>query len=581
MAQQADQTDQIGGAAAGYRPAAAADGEGRRAASAATPPRPRPTQRGRCRPSRRSPSRARRRTPPPRQRRAGQSRGRAGRRARPTADSAVADKLRDIDHRQAVRPHRQPQGRPRGRRSVLQGARLQAALGRRRRRQRARQGGDRLSRAGRHRRPRSDRLSDAGFQIGGHRPTRWPRPSSSSPTAVLTYARHAQIGRIHFSRVGADIQFNLVAPEPAEVLAKLADAERRRRRRSTATIRRRPEFKALKDKLAELRKGALTPKAEEEKKPALVHVAEGKILRPGMKDARVIALRKRLNIAGDKDNPLYDDAVRDAVKTFQTEADLDVDGNLGPNTVRALNGEKQATRSASADPIDTVIVNMERWRWLPRDLGNPHVIVNVPDYTLDALQRRQGLLAHQDRRRQAGQGDADGQRGDEVHHRQSDLERAAVDHRERISAGAAAGPAGARPHRPQADAGRRTAPCISRSRRAPAMRSAASASTSPTSSWSTSTTRRTNICSRAKSAPTATAACACRTRSPTARSCCRWCCPKEHYTEARLREDVRRQRDQHQLPQADLGAPDLPDRLRRSRTASCNCARTSMAATPG
>ena len=111
-------------------------------------------------------------------------------------------------------------------------------------------------------------------------------------------------------------------------------------------------------------------------------VGEGKILRPGMKDARVVALRKRLNIAGDKDNPLYDDAVRDAVKTFQTEADLDVDGNLGPNTVRALNGEKKEAHRPSADPIDTIIVNMERWRWLPRDLGNPHVIVNVPDYRL-------------------------------------------------------------------------------------------------------------------------------------------------------------------------------------------------------
>ena len=167
-----------------------------------------------------------------------------------------------------------------------------------------------------------------------------------------------------------------------------------------------------------------------------------------MKDQRVVALRKRLDVAGDKDNPLYDDAVRDAVKTFQTEADIDVDGNLGPNTVRALNGEKQETHRASADPIDTIIVNMERWRWLPRDLGNPHVIVNVPDYTLDALQQRQGLLAHQDRGRQAGQGDADGQRGDEIHHRQPDLERAALDHRERIPAGAAARSAGARPHRP-------------------------------------------------------------------------------------------------------------------------------------
>ena len=45
--------------------------------------------------------------------------------------------------------------------------------------------------------------------------------------SVLTYARQAQIGRIHFSRVGADIEFKLVAPEPAKVLAKLADGKRR------------------------------------------------------------------------------------------------------------------------------------------------------------------------------------------------------------------------------------------------------------------------------------------------------------------------------------------------------------------
>jgi hypothetical protein len=39
-------------------------------------------------------------------------------------------------------------------------------------------------------------------------------------------------------------------------------------------------------------------------------VPDGKILGPGMKDARVVSLRKRLDIAGDKDNPLYDDEVR-------------------------------------------------------------------------------------------------------------------------------------------------------------------------------------------------------------------------------------------------------------------------------
>ena len=74
--------------------------------------------------------------------------------------------------------------------------------------------------------------------------------------SVLTYARQAQIGRIHFSRVGADIQFNLVAPEPAEVLAKLADASDAGKALDSYNPPQ-PEFKALKAKLAELRKGAL------------------------------------------------------------------------------------------------------------------------------------------------------------------------------------------------------------------------------------------------------------------------------------------------------------------------------------
>jgi L,D-transpeptidase YcbB len=200
--------------------------------------------------------------------------------------------------------------------------------------------------------------------------------------SALTFARQAQIGRIHYTRVSADIQFDLNAPDPANVLAKLADGND-----AGATLDGfnppQPEFKALRAKLAEVRGGKVADgKAEDKPAQPRVHVPEGKILRPGMKDARVASLRKRLDIAGDKDNQLYDDAVRDAVKTFQTESDIGVDGNLGPNTVRALNGEQKEAHRPSANPVDTIIVNMERWRWLPRDLGNPHVVVNIPDYSL-------------------------------------------------------------------------------------------------------------------------------------------------------------------------------------------------------
>ena len=161
-------------------------------------------------------------------------------------------------------------------------------MGERWRSRRARQGRDRLSRR---------RSTPIGLD-----PSDYPTPDFKSATtadaqaeaelkltaSVLTYARQAQIGRIHFSRVGADIEFKPVAPEPADVLAKLAEASD-----VAAALDGynppQPEFKALKEKLAELRKGALTPKAEEEKKPDLVRIGDGKTLHVGMKDPRVVA----------------------------------------------------------------------------------------------------------------------------------------------------------------------------------------------------------------------------------------------------------------------------------------------------
>jgi L,D-transpeptidase YcbB len=201
--------------------------------------------------------------------------------------------------------------------------------------------------------------------------------------AALTFARHAQIGRIHYTRVSPDILYELNAPESADVLAKLGDGSDAGKVLDAYNPPQ-AEFKALRAKLAELRKGPAPSETKTAEKPELprVHVPDGKILRPGMKDARVSALRKRLDVAGDKENPVYDDAVRDAVKAFQTENDINVDGDLGPNTVRTLNGERREARHSSADPTDLIIVNMERWRWAPRDLGNPHVVVNIPDYTL-------------------------------------------------------------------------------------------------------------------------------------------------------------------------------------------------------
>ena len=202
--------------------------------------------------------------------------------------------------------------------------------------------------------------------------------------AALTFARHAQTGRVSWTRVSSDISFKEEAPDPAQVLSKLSDGDDAAKVLDAYNPPQ-PEFKALREKLAELRSGGNDEKKIEVKPAApQVRVPEGKILRPGMKDERVIALRKRLDVAGDKNSPLYDDKVVEAVKAFQLSADLGSDGMLGPNTVRALNGQKVAEpkNRSLQNKIDTIVVNMERWRWYPRDLGDLHVIVNIPDFTL-------------------------------------------------------------------------------------------------------------------------------------------------------------------------------------------------------
>jgi L,D-transpeptidase YcbB len=43
------------------------------------------------------------------------------------------------------------------------------------------------------------------------------------------------------------------------------------------------------------------------------------------------------------------------------------------------------TKGENARQIETIVANMERWRWYPRDLGNAHVQVNLPDFTLKVM----------------------------------------------------------------------------------------------------------------------------------------------------------------------------------------------------
>jgi L,D-transpeptidase YcbB len=204
--------------------------------------------------------------------------------------------------------------------------------------------------------------------------------------SMLDYARHAQSGRMHWSQVSADIQYPEHPTDPAEVLANVTTAKDA----SAALDGYNPPqklYKELKAKLAELRGVSGGPIVQIEDGPVLRFTpARGK-KQPAieMEDDRVPQLRAKLGITENADDTHYDEKVAEAVRKFQAAAELKPTGVLDDRTVKAINSPKRDRQ------IDTVIVNMERWRWLPRDLGAPsigdaYVILNIPDYTLKVMQ---------------------------------------------------------------------------------------------------------------------------------------------------------------------------------------------------
>ena len=242
------------------------------------------------------------------------------------------------------------------------------------------------------------RLKDASSD--GLNPADYPVPdftAASNPDALadadlkltasmMDYARQAQSGRMHYSQVSGDIQYPEHPIDPSEVLANVTTSKDA----SAALDSYNPPqklYRELRAKLAQLRGQGDTPVVQIEDGPALKFTpARGK-KQPAvtMEDSRVPQLRAKLGITENADDTHYDARVAEAVRKFQEGADIKPTGVLDDRTVRAINSPKRDKQ------IDVVVANMERWRWLPRDLGaaaigNAYVILNIPDYTLKVMQ---------------------------------------------------------------------------------------------------------------------------------------------------------------------------------------------------
>lgn len=120
-------------------------------------------------------------------------------------------------------------------------------------------------------------------------------------------------------------------------------------------------------------------------------VPEGPTLRAGEQGSRVGRVRKRLRVTGDLSSDRseapdsFGTSLRDAVVGFQERHGLEPDGAVGPATRAALN-------VPAAERVQQLIVNMERWRWLPQDLGRRYVLVNIAGFRLRVVEEGDEVL---------------------------------------------------------------------------------------------------------------------------------------------------------------------------------------------
>ncbi|KPK48051.1 MAG: hypothetical protein AMJ84_13875 [Acidithiobacillales bacterium SM23_46] len=121
------------------------------------------------------------------------------------------------------------------------------------------------------------------------------------------------------------------------------------------------------------------------------NVAAGASIEPGMRDVRVPVLRARLRAEGDLrgitfGGDRYDERLAAAVRRFQQRHGLTADGIVGARTRAAMN-------VPVAERLAQIRRTMERWRWLPRSLGDPHVLVNTAGFELDVVDGQRSVLA--------------------------------------------------------------------------------------------------------------------------------------------------------------------------------------------
>lgn len=125
-----------------------------------------------------------------------------------------------------------------------------------------------------------------------------------------------------------------------------------------------------------------------------VEVSADSLVEPGDSGSVVRSLQARLaaevdpaerELASRAEPGVYDDALEEAVRSFQGRHGITVDGRVGPSTVAALNTPVE-------ERIDEVYLSLQRMRWLPNRLPERVILVNVAGFEMQVIERGESVL---------------------------------------------------------------------------------------------------------------------------------------------------------------------------------------------
>ena len=194
--------------------------------------------------------------------------------------------------------------------------------------------------------------------------------------SLIRYGYHQNFGKVNPGQLDSNwnLTRNLAGQDPVELIQGAIDSDGIRQYISDV-LKRGPFYQRMKTLLADYQARA------EKEGGGYPTVPAGPTLRLGMQDGRVAQLRNRLQASGElndtpAENPnMFDEQLEQAVRRFQENANIDVDGAVGAGTLAALNVSLQSR-------IDQIRVNMERIRWIFRDIrdNKNFILVNIAGF---------------------------------------------------------------------------------------------------------------------------------------------------------------------------------------------------------